>query len=57
MKKKIRIFFEPIEKEIEINQNIINDERAVEEELNWNVYTFREEEILNQARIDYWEEV
>lgn len=55
MNKKIRIFFKPIEKEIKLNDNL--DEREIEEEINWNVYTFREEEILNQARIDFWEEI
>lgn len=28
-----------------------------EEEINWNVYTYMEDEILNQACISYWEEV
>ena len=55
MKKKVRIFLEPIEKEIEIPESY--NEREIEEEINWNVYTYREDEILNEAKIDFWEEI
>jgi hypothetical protein len=55
MKKKVQIYFEPIEKEIELPEGL--DEREIEEEINWNVYTYMEDEILNQASISYWEEI
>ena len=53
-KKKIRIFFEPIDMEVEIPDGL--DGYDEENEINEIVYGYREEEILEKAKIDFWEE-
>jgi hypothetical protein len=56
MKKKIRIFFEPVEMEIDIYDGLSKE--TIEAIINNKVYDFKsEEEICNQASIEYWEEI
>lgn len=51
MKKKITIYLKPIEKEIELNDNLDDDERY--QELCNKIFDELGDEIINKAEIDY----
>lgn len=53
MKKKVRIFFSPIDINIELNDNIEEDE--IERELCNIVYDERQDEFKEMAEIDFFE--
>lgn len=53
MKKRITVYFTPINLEIELDDNL--DKREIEEEINRQVYDLQVDEITNDINIDYWE--
>lgn len=54
-KKRLRVFFTPIELEVEISDKL--DEVEKEQRLNEIVYLEKAVEITNETVIDYFEEV
>lgn len=54
MKVKVRIFFREVETEIELPDDL--DKEEVEQELNEQI-SIREEELLEKAEIDFFEEI
>ena len=52
-RRRITIYFKPISKIFEVNDMLEEDE---EMEINNLVYDKYEEDILQEAEIDYWEE-
>lgn len=54
MKKKIRIFFEPVEISVDIDDDY--DEIETEMEITRQIYDIRIDEINQETCIDYWEE-
>lgn len=53
MKIKVTIYLKPIEKYIEIDEDL--DETEQEAEITRQILDVQEEEILSKAEIDYWE--
>ena len=53
MEKKITIYLKPIEKYIELDDNLTKEEQEMEE--TRQILDELEEEILSEASIDYWE--
>lgn len=53
MKKKVTIYLTPIEKYIELDDDLTEIEQEME--ITRQVYDELEEEILSEASIDYWE--
>jgi len=53
MRKKVTVYFRPIEKIIEIDDELTEIE--AEMELTRQIYDVLDEEILSEAEIDYWE--
>lgn len=53
MKKRITVYFTPINLEIELDDNL--DKREIEEEIDKQVYDLQADEITNDVDIDYWE--
>lgn len=54
-KKRLRVFFSPIELEVEISDKL--DEAETEQRLNEIVYCEKAVEITSETVIDYFEEV
>ncbi len=54
-KKRLRVFFTPIELEVEISDKLDEDEK--EQRLNEIVYLEKAVEITNETVIDFFEEV
>ncbi len=54
MRKRITVYFRPLETEIELPDNL--EEYDIEQELNAIVYGKKMDEITDQAEIDYFEE-
>lgn len=54
-KKRLRVFFSPIELEVEISDKL--DQIETEQRLNEIVYCEKTNEITNETVIDYFEEV
>lgn len=55
MKKKIRVFFEPVEISIDIDDDY--EEIEAEMELTRQIYDVREDEIMNKTNISHYEEI
>ncbi len=53
MEIKVTIYLKPIEKYIEVDENL--DEIEQETEITRQIFDVQEEEILSEAEIDYWE--
>ena len=51
---RVTIYLKPISKIIEIDDDLEDDE--IEQEINYQVYDKYEEDILQEAEIDYWED-
>jgi len=51
---RVTIYLKPIIKILEIDDNLEEDE--IEQEIDYQVYDKYEEEILDEAEIDYWED-
>lgn len=54
MKKRVTIYLKPIEKEIELNDNLDEDERY--QELSDIIFDRLTDELKDKVEIDYWEE-
>lgn len=53
MKKKVTVYLNPIEKYIEVDDELTDIE--VEMEITRQIFGVLEDEILNDAEISYWE--
>ncbi len=54
MKKKIKVYYTPVEIEVELDDDLAFDE--IEQEINRQIYDIRIDEINQETCIDYWEE-
>lgn len=55
MKVKLRVYFETVDLEVEVPDNL--DEDELHQELSNKVYLEKTDDITNKAKIDYFEEV
>lgn len=54
MKKKVTVYFKPVNLEIELRDNLSEEE--IEQEINKQIYDAQIDDITNATVIDFWED-